>query len=352
MTTMMLSVRRARVVAVTALLFVSVVAIPVTRAQTPPKGGQAPAKKNPLLKLAEPWPDAAQRRQRRTAAESRPIFATTDPLAFTLAANFKALNKDHDPNSKKRYPGELKMTREDGKMDTIAVNLGARGHIRRMARVCEFVPIRVEFPKEDVKDTVFAGQNALKLVVPCQSGKDYEQYILREYLVYRVFNLLTARSFRARLARVTYVDSMGKTMATRPGILLEDDGDVATRMEGRTVALQRVLFENVDQETLTVMMVFEYMIGNTDYSLYALHNVRLVQLPETRLMYTVPYDFDLAGAVHPPYAIPDRRLGISSVTDRLYRGPCYFEGFYSTINNAKDVKRLFIDACSKPRPTM
>src|SRR5213079_225449 len=97
-------------------------------------------------------------------------------------------------------------------------------------------------------------------------------------------NLLTPRSVRARLAKITYVDSAtDKTIGTRYGIFLEDDSDVARRMEGRTVQLPRVLFKDVDADTLETMMVFEYMIGNTDFSLYALHNVIFVQTPDRSL---------------------------------------------------------------------
>jgi len=357
--------------------------------QSPPK--VAPEKKNPLLKLAQPWPDAEQMQKRKADAEALRLFADTDPIAFTLAADFKALNKDHDPNSTKRYPSELSFGREEGGNDLVQVTLSARGHVRRMARTCDFVPIRVEFPKKQVKETLFARQDVLKLVVQCNNGGEYQQYLLREYLAYRILNLLTPRSFRARLARVTYVDSAsGKTIAVRHGMFLEDDGDVAKRMEGRTVNLPRVMFNDLEADALETMMLFEYMIGNTDLSLYQPHNIQLVQTPD-RTLYPVPYDFDISGLVHPPYAIPDRRLPIKSVLERLYRGPCrtqgqvdpilanfnakkdlilalpdrisdmdkasrqdaksFLESFYSSIKNEKDVRRLFVDGCSKA-PTM
>lgn len=360
-------------------------------AQTAQKNPQTPPKKNPLLKLAQPWPDAAQLKQRKADAEALPLFATADPIALTLAGDFKAVNKDHDPNSTKRYDAEIRFAQPDGKIDVIPVKLGARGHVRRMARTCDFVPLRVEVQKKRLTGTAFEGQNVLKLVVQCNDGGEYEQYLLREYLAYRVFNLLTPRSFRARLAKVSYVDpASNKAIGTRYGMFLEDDGDVAKRMEGRTVQLPRVVFKDLDADTLEMMMVFEYMIGNTDVSIYALHNVRLVQTPD-RMLYPMPYDFDITGLVHPPYAIPARALPIKSVVDRLYRGPCrtqeqidpilanfnakkdlvmglldqipgmdkasrqdaknYLDSFYSSVKNTKDVKRLFVEGCSKA-PTM
>ena len=343
--------------------------------------------KNPYKKLAEPWPNAETLKARRAASEALPLFASDEVLPLTIAADFKAVMKDRDPASTQRFPGELRTTRPDGRIDVFHIKLGTRGHFRLMPRNCDFVPLRVEFVKDELKGTVFEGQSWLKLGTHCQDSADYEQYVLKEYLTYKVFNLLTRNSFRVRLVKGTYVDSKsGKTVGNRYGLFLEHDNDVARRMEGRIIEIPRVVFADLDQDTLTQMMVFEYMIGNTDFSIFANHNVRLVQTPD-RKIYPVPYDFDISGLVHPPYAIPARGLMINSVLDRLYRGPCrtpelinpilanfvakkdpvvalwdslpdmkkeirrevkdYVEDFYSTIKNDRNVKRLFIDGCRK-----
>lgn len=347
-----------------------------------------PAKKNPLLKLIEPWPTAEAMKKRRENAEALPLFKSTEPVVFSLTADFKTLNKDRSQESTKRYPGELRVAGEDGKEVMIPVQLSARGHLRRMARTCDFVPIRIQFPNDGRAGTVFARQEALKLVVQCVKGGDYEQYILKEYLNYRLFNLITPqRSFRARLARVNYIDkATGQPAGTRIAMFLEDDGDVAKRMEGRIVELPRLMFKDVDSDSLMPMMIFQYMIGNTDFSIYALHNVKLVQRPD-KSIHPVPYDFDISGLVRPPYAAPDPALMLASVRDRLYRGPCrrqeqvdpyvanfvakkdqilalpgeipglqkdtlrdvkdYLEDFYSAVRNTKDVRKLFVECKDK-----
>jgi hypothetical protein len=260
-----------------------------------------------------------------------------------------------------------------------------------MARNCDFVPLRLEFPKDEIAGTVFDGQTSLKLGTHCQGDKAYDQYTLREYLAYRLYNVITPKSFRARLARPTYVDvKSGKNITTRYGLLIEHENDVARRMGGRVVELQRTQFTDVDAATVNTVNLFEYMIGNTDVSLWFLHNLRLVQNPE-RTLFTVPYDFDLSGLVHAPYAIPDRRFGIRTVLDRLYRGPCrtaeemetaaapflskkaemlalvdgvtdlessnrreakdYLEGFFRGIEKPGSIKKQFVDGC-KQTPTM
>jgi hypothetical protein len=277
-------------------------------------------------------------------------------------------------------------------MAEIPVEIGTRGHLRLNVRTCSFVPLLIDFPKKDelLKGTPFQGQSSLKLTTHCQGDKQYEQYVMREYIAYRIFNLLTPRSYRARLAGATYQDPSGKVLETRTAMFIEDDDDVARRQDARAVNLPRLQFKDLEQDSLTLLMLFQYMIGNTDYSIWARHNVKVEQ-DQTKTLYPVTFDFDLSGLVRPPYAIPDSRLGISSVRDRLYRGPCrtqedyepflakfrakkddilalfdavpdldqryrkearaYMEDFYATMNKPVSVKRQLVDGCRK-NPTM
>jgi hypothetical protein len=361
-------------------------AVPSVLAQQ--KGAAPPPKKNPLLKLAEPWPDDEVLLARRTEATARKLFQAVEPLEFTLTSDFNGLNKERNPDSTKRFPGTLSIA---GLGKELPVQLGSRGHLRLNTRTCEFVPIRVEFPKEGIEGTPFEGQTNLKLGTHCQNDKEFDQYVLREYLAYRLSNLVTPRSYRARLARATYVDAKSKkTISTHNALFLEHDNDVARRLGGREVALPRIEFKDLDPDALTGMMLLNYMIGNTDYSIYALHNVKIVQ-DKKRTLIPVPYDNDMSGFVHPPYAIPDPRLHIRSVADRLYRGPCrtveefntaaepfrakktdmfavidgqkdlggshksemkdYLESFFKAIDSPEAIKKNFVNGC-KPQQTM
>lgn len=273
-------------------------------------------------RLAEPWPDAQELRERQLAAENRPLFRTAEPLAVTLAADFKAVNKDREVDSPRRFPGVLTVAGESRRPVAIPIQLGTRGNLRLNARTCSFVPLRVEFSKMEAKGTPFESQRSLKLVTHCHNDSEYEQYVLGESVAYKIANLLTPASFRIRVARATYVDSTtGKTLTTRWAIFIEDQDDLARRMQGRIAPLEKLLFRNLDQPSLLRLTVFQALIGNTDYSIHALHNVRLVLDPQG-VMRPVAYDFDSSGLVNPPYAAPDPRLRISSVLDRRYRGPC------------------------------
>src|SRR5437899_7076026 len=93
-------------------VFVSAVALTFATAQTPaaqqktaPAG--PPPKKNPLLKLAEPWPEADVLKQRKKESEERPLFKSIDPLEFTLTGPFNTINKDHNPDSTDRKSTRL-----------------------------------------------------------------------------------------------------------------------------------------------------------------------------------------------------------------------------------------------------
>ena len=287
--------------------------------QTP--ASQDPGRKN-TDRLAEPWPDDAGLRKRRLAAENLPLFKTSQPLTFTLAADFKAVNRDREVDSAKRFPGVLTVAGETGQPLAIPVQLGTRGNLRLDRRTCTFAPLRVEFPKNGVEGTVFERQGSLKLVTHCQNSKDADQLVLGEALAYRIANLLTPASFRVRLARATYVQAAtGKKLTTRWAIFIEDQDDVARRMQGRIAPLTKKLFRDLDQPSLLRLAVFQTLIGNTDYSIHALHNVRLVQDREG-ILRPVGYDFDVSGLVNPPYGAPDRRMNLSSLRERRYRGPC------------------------------
>jgi hypothetical protein len=299
----------------------------VLAAQEPARKAKAP--NAPYLKLAEAWPDAETMRQRKIEAEKRPLFAGDEPLALTLKADFKAINKDRTENSTRRYPGTFSMGGDSS--SAIPVDLGSRGHSRLNARTCGWVPLRVVFKKKDVAGTVFDGQSSLKLVTHCRDNDDFEQHVLREYVPYRIYGLLSPIAFRARLAKVAYVDAAsGKTLTTRYGMFIEDDSDVARRAGARSVDLPRTQFKDLDPESLMTMSLFEYMIANTDVSIFKLHNIKLM-VTEQHTTYPVPYDFDYSGLVDAPYASPNPKLGIASVRDRIYRGPCESEADFDRV---------------------
>ena len=273
-------------------------------------------------------------------------------MELKLVGNYKVISKDRDTLSTKEYWGQAVMADGKGGETTLAVQLSTRGHYRLASRNCAFVPLRVDFVKKDTKGTIFEGQGKLKLVTHCNSSALYEEYIIREYLAYRVHNLVSPRSYRARLARVTYVDSAtGTAIETRNGMFLENEDDVARRLEGEVVELRRALFDDVDFNQINETAIWEAFVGGTDWSLYALHNIRLVRQQNGTLL-PVAYDLDFTGLVGTRYATPDPRLNIRSVKERLYRGPCRTLEEYEpqlAVCREKEAEMLKLYQSSRPR---
>src|SRR5256885_2062303 len=162
----------------------------------------------------------------------------------------------------------------------------------------------------------------MKLATHCRGGRNFEQYTLEEYLIYRIFNLLTERSFQVRLAHVTYVDTAHtRDTLTRYGFFIEDDNRMARRNHTHVITSQGIPQEGTDPDQVGLIAVFEYMIANTDWSVGGLHNIVLTE-DTSGTVYPVPYDFDWSGVISTPYARPDARLNITSVRQRLFRGYC------------------------------
>jgi hypothetical protein len=249
------------------------------------------------------------------------LFRSRDILTLTLRAPLKTLFKDRDTVEVVPVPGELSVA---GEAKPLPVTLETRGHFRLRRTTCAFPPIKVRFDKEAAKGTVFSSQGSLKLGTHCQSGTAYDQNVLLEEAIYRAYNLLTNYSHRTRLAKINYVDTDDTTKSvTRFGYFLEDDSEMAKRNGGKVIIQQGGNFTDMEPGLLDLVGVFQYMVGNTDWSIWGVHNIRLVEVPDMGGFYMpVAYDFDFSGLVNAPYAIPDERLPIKRVRQRLYRGAC------------------------------
>ncbi len=212
--------------------------------------------------------------------------------------------------------------------DERQVKVRVRGNSR--VRVCEFPPLRLNFRQADVVQTVFDGQDKLKLVTHCRNQDRAEQDLLEEYAAYRVLNVLTDTSFRVRLLRMSYVDTDGKLKekgAHRFAFVLETVEQLAARMGAQPVTMEGVPKRRHDLEQAALVYVYQYLIANTDWGLVkadydegCCHNIELFELDG--IVVFVPYDLDLSGLVNARYAFPDRTLRIKKVTQRLYRGLC------------------------------
>lgn len=278
---------------------------------------------------------SAQNASLPDSVQNNVLFASDSVLAFTLTAPFPRILKDRG-DKPGTHAAQLRYQPDGAEALTLPVKLTVRGNFRKQWNNCSFPPLLLDVPKKKASSSVFANQNKLKLVTHCEG----EEYIVREYLVYRLYNLLTEYSFRARLCRVTYVDSAGKRPTeTRWGALLEDENDLVKRSGSLPNKLRQISMDNMDSLSMATLAVFEYLIGNTDWSVAYRHNIRLLTVPTLRNPVPVPYDFDHAGIVEAFYALPAEQVGIASVRERVYRSlaypPALFQRVFDRFNQLK-----------------
>ena len=312
------------------------------------------------------------------------LFTNESLLNMTLEMDVNTVIKDIEEID--AHPAILRYTTSDIGEHKINLKVKTRGETRKNPKVCRFPPIELNFKKKQNYDNIFTGQDKLKLVTHCGKSKVYDQYILQEYLTYKHYNILTEKSFKVRLLKVKYVDSAGDNKPLeRFGFLIEDKSVMAKR-NGMKVTKRKLLNQDFcDRVSLDLMTVFQYMIGNTDWSITSLHNIKVITLDSASKPIPVPYDFDYSGAISTHYAQPPEILPINTVRQRIYRGFCrktdelnrtfdiynqhkneiydlyqnsefiseknkkriikYFDEFYKTINDPKRSKKAFNGAC-------
>ena len=251
-----------------------------------------------------------------------PLFQSDEPLFLTLSMDIKTVIRDIE--EKESHPAEISYTDQEGKEVKLPIKIKLRGNFRKDPVNCDFPPLRLNFSSTSVINTVFAGQDKIKLVTHCRSRKDlYEQNVLEEYLAYELYNLFTEESYLVRLVHLTYADTEGKIdTLEKMAFLIEPNQQMARRNDCELLKVKKIAQERTARQNMNVLSVFQYMIGNTDWSVSAMHNVVFLKEDPAALPIVVPYDFDWCGLVNAPYAVPAEHLPIESVSTRLYRGYC------------------------------
>jgi hypothetical protein len=332
----------------------------------------------PLTSLmAQPLPSAPS-----VPSSEKGLFESEDMLTITLSGKVREVMNSRS-GTPKSIPLSLSYYKKDSSEVIIPVKVKTRGHFRRQRENCVYPPLLIEFSKdENHLSSVFREQRKLKLVMPCNDDK----YLIREWLVYKIYNLVTPKSFRARLVKVK-LDDDRKKKESSPfyGILLEEEKQMAKR--NKEIIVERKLSsQQTETDVFLNMAVFQYLIGNTDWSVPYQHNIKLLAPDSMAIPCVVPYDFDHAGIVEAPYAHPAEELQMTSVRERRFRGYCirdmkdykdiidlynrlkkdiyslytqcdlleekyvkyttaYLDEFYKTINNPKSLEKEFTYPC-------
>lgn len=276
-----------------------------------------------------------------TASASYPLFDDDDPLELRLEMDLRTVLRDRGDETD-YHPLTVRLTDPLSGPLVLEAKVKVRGNFRRQRSNCQFPPLRLNFKKNQLEGTIFDGQDKIKLVTHCRTNRSaYEQYVLQEYLMYKTYNLLTEKSFKVRLLKITYGDERGKSDPfTRYGFLIEDEDLMAERLGGRILDVKNVHPNQTDRELSNLLAIFQFMMGNTDWSIPGLHNIKLVMPEKGGAPTPVPYDFDMSGIIDTRYSEPPPILNISSVTERVFRGFCRspeeFQKAFAEFNRLKD----------------
>jgi len=244
---------------------------------------------------------------------------------------------------------------------------------------CRYPPARIIFKKPVYEGPDSGRMKKIKLVNQCQTSATYGDYVIREYLVYKLYNVVTDTSFRVRLVRLNYIDTEKKRKPIiQYGMLLEPEGLVESRLNLLEVKTKAVSMRHMLPTMIDRIAIFNYMVSNWDWSVPGQHNISVFSAPVLEFAgqgIPIPFDFDLAGVVNADYAIPLPETGLTSNRDRTFLGICrsreVFESqlmvflskkgeFYSVIENSPHLSKAakrditffldqFFDQLEKPR---
>jgi hypothetical protein len=310
------------------------------------------------------------------------FFEDNSVIEATLEMDMKDLL---GKKAKERFlPATLTVSMNDGTSFTDKIEASARGNMRR--ETCYMPGLKLSFRKDSTSR--MSKFKELKLTNGCNSSEESGQLVVKEFLVYKIYNLLTDKSLRVRFMKLNLKDATGKKKPyMQYAFLIEDIDDMAKRNKMVEVEGTTFYTEQTDRDQMTLVTLFEYMIGNTDWSVPSYHNIKLIGPKDDKNTkpFVVAYDFDICGFVDPPYATIDEQLQdkISSVRERLNRGfprtmeelkvavqlfndkkelimgliknnefliskektnlVNYIEDFYKTINNDRELKSIFVE---------
>lgn len=238
-------------------------------------------------------------------------------LELEISFNFSDLEKNR--RNEDRFDAILRFVDSNGRPQLWNTELNVRGRYRRLH--CNFPPLKINFKKDDLRARGLETHNNLKLVTHCLNASIGDDYVLREFLAYRLYQDLTEKSYRTQLVHITYLDTHSEKSFTRFGIVLEDEKELADRFQSQLCEdCFGVPQESYDQEAVRLQDLFQYMIGNSDWSPKILRNVKLLKPRNGKPFFLVPYDFDFTGFVNALYVQVPPHLGVSDIRERVYLG--------------------------------
>ena len=259
-----------------------------------------------------------------TLALYEDLFSAEEPLHLTLKFDVKALQKTRYEDE--YHEAEMTLAGNDDTEVSHSIQVKPKESIRQ--KICYLPTLWLKIGNSGTSADSPQDGILMNLVMRCKDAAQFEPYVLREYLAYRLYNTITPHSYRVRVVKLNIIDTGRDNKATEDwAFLLEPDDLMARRLNSKMIDNNRLSIHTVNPEVMNRLSMFQYMIGNSDYSVTGRHNLSILTSNEygPTGFIPVPYEFDYSGLVNTEYAIPGETLhslGITSVRDRYYLGPC------------------------------
>jgi len=251
-----------------------------------------------------------------------------------LTLDWKEIQKKKE--DKAYMPASVLLKKENGDTMHLELKCKTRGHMR--LDICSYPPLKLKFPKSELTKRSLLEMNEVDLVHPCQNGDAYDQYLLREYLAYKLYQLVSPVAYNVQLVNIHYENpDHTEAFESTLGFLVENEEELVMRLKGRSSQVAVMSERAIDHGAFLRVTLFEFMIGNTDWYIQTRHNLDFIVVPGYNLMVPVPYDFDYSGLVGAPYAAHHETLKLPTVVTRYYQGWCETE---EDVNN---MLKVFID---------
>ncbi len=239
-----------------------------------------------------------------------------------LRLDWKNLTK----NKKERAYQDAALCCRTSPNDSLTMNakVRTRGHMR--LDICDYPPLKLKIDKDDLSRHQLSNFNELDIVNHCQDNENYQQLILKEYLCYKLWELVSPYYLKTQLIRLHYQDTAGiEVHESSTAFLVEDPEEMCDRLGGKNIKNDIIRNSALERQPFLRLSLFEFMIGNTDWYIGNRHNIEFVGIPGHTLLISVPYDFDYSGLVQAPYAKPNEAIKFENVSIRFYQGFCHTE---------------------------
>ena len=249
------------------------------------------------------------------------------------------------------HPATITYQRSNGEMITRDIKIVSRGKLR--LEICGFPPIKLEFDKKELAaDSFSLAVDDVKLVTHCHNSNRTDQLVTKEYLAYQLYNMVEAYSYRTQLLHIKYLDKDSTLYTENKAFMIEPTDAMAARLGCRESEKHIQTESELQADAYANMLLFEYMIGNVDWSIPLLHNVKLIRSVTGGAGYIpVPYDFDFSGLVGASYAAPQERVNQKYVGQRMLLGEFLSEAsFQTSLQKFLNAKEQMLLACSQGVP--